>query len=85
MRIKCVVNNTHGKENKAGRKAKQVQRKQNAEQMCGKLKREGEEAPETPRFRRSRDTREQDDLLLCEALWFNQGGECRRVHGHRIV
>ena len=34
------------------------------------ITREGEEAPETPRFRQSRDTREQDDLLFCEELWF---------------
>ena len=70
MRIKCVVNNTEGKEaRKQGRQESKAGAKEAKCVVIG----EGEEAPETPRFRRSRDTREQDDLLLCEALWFKSG------------
>ena len=46
-------------------------------------KKGGKEAPETPRFRRSRDTREQKDLLAFKDLLFlNQGDTemCNREH-----
>ena len=49
------------------------------------INREGKEAPETLRFRRSRDTREQDDLLSVKSCGLNQRDGCLGVHGHRIV